>query len=159
MVARRLDRREEARARRGELFLRELRARVQQSMVGPCVVVGLGREVLCQGLHGASQEKTAAEAAVWYCSRPCSGDRADRNRLLALGAVLHFEFNLLVLLQGLEAGALDFGEVGEEILAAAVGFDEAEAFGIVEPLHGTGGHCVFPLLIKPRVPPGTGASE
>jgi hypothetical protein len=32
--------------------------------------------------------------------------------------------------------------MGEEVLAAAIGFDEAEAFGVVEPLHGTGAHCI-----------------
>src|SRR6185369_2612607 len=84
--------------------------------------------------------------------KPCLGDWADLHRLLALGAILHFEFDLLVLLQGLEARALDFGEVGEEVLAAAIRFDEAEAFGVVEPLHGTGGHCVFPFTDKA---PGT----
>src|SRR5690348_1953471 len=71
-----------------------------------------------------------------------SADRLDRDRLLALGAVLHFEFHLLVLLQGLEAAALDLGEMGEEVLAAAVGLDEAEALRVVEPLHGAGAHCV-----------------
>jgi hypothetical protein len=32
--------------------------------------------------------------------------------------------------------------MGEEVLAAAVGFDEAEALGVIEPLHDTGAHCV-----------------
>src|SRR5688500_9647221 len=84
------------------------------------------------------QEETAAQgAAVSVACEAGSADRTNRDRLLALRAVLRLELDLLVLLQGLEARPLDFREVGEEILAAAVGFDEAEAFGIVEPLHGS----------------------
>src|SRR4051812_34667185 len=67
--------------------------------------------------------------------------RLDRRGLLALRAVLDLELHLLVLLQGLEARALDFGEVREEVFAAAIGLDEAETLGVVEPLDGAGAHC------------------
>ncbi len=45
VVQGRLDRREEARARRGELLRREQRAGFEQAVVRPRVVVGLGGEV------------------------------------------------------------------------------------------------------------------
>ena len=53
VVQRRLDRREEARARRGELLLRELAARVQQPVVRPGVVVGFGGKMSGEGRGGA----------------------------------------------------------------------------------------------------------
>jgi hypothetical protein len=40
--------------------------------------------------------------------------------------------------QGLEARAGDVAEVGEEVSAARVLRDEAEALALVEPLHGAG---------------------
>src|SRR5258708_23069761 len=83
-----------------------------------------------------------------------SAHRLDLRCLLALGAFLHLELDLLVLLEGLEAGALDLGEMGKEVVAAAVGFDEAEAFGVVEPLHGAGAPCVFLSLVSPVNPRG-----
>ncbi len=46
VIQRRLDRGEEARARRGELGLRELRARPQEPVIRPGVVVRLGREMV-----------------------------------------------------------------------------------------------------------------
>src|SRR3954471_14688338 len=90
----------------------------------------------------------------------CRGrlQRLDRDRLLALRAVLDLELDLLVFLEGLEARTLDFREVREEVLAAAIGFDEAEALGVVEPFHGTGAHCVSFRKIS-RLTPGTWASE
>ena len=47
--------------------------------------------------------------------------------LQALLALLDFEFDALVFLQRLEAGALDVAEVGEEVGAAGVLRDEAVA--------------------------------
>src|SRR4051794_5105015 len=71
-------------------------------------------------------------------------DRADVLRLRALGALRDVERHLLVFLQRLEAAALDRREVREEVLAAVVGRDEAEALGIVEPLDGTCAHVCLP---------------
>src|SRR4051812_32913201 len=93
-----------------------------------------------------SQVSCKKENGSRSCRSPDSLKRAlhrlDGGRLLALRAVLDLELDLLVLLEGLEARTLDLGEVREEVLAAAIGFDEAEAFGVVEPFHGTGAHCV-----------------
>src|SRR5438132_413969 len=64
-------------------------------------------------------------------------ERTDLRRLHALGALLRDELDLLAFLEGAEARALDFLEVGEEVGTAVSGGDEAEALGVVEPLHGT----------------------
>src|SRR5262245_57792004 len=56
-----------------------------------------------------------------------SGDRSDVRGLLAARAFDHLELDALVLLEGLEALALNLGVMGEEILAAIVGLDEAVA--------------------------------
>ncbi len=74
-----------------------------------------------------------------------SAHGSDVGSLRALGALGDFELHVLVLGQGLEAAALDFTEVGKEILAAVVGGDEAEALAFVEPFHDAGlcGHVDF----------------
>ena len=61
--------------------------------------------------------------------------RANVRCLLPLGAGRNVETNSLTFLQGLEALALNRGEVDEEILAAVFGGDEAEALRIVEPFY------------------------
>jgi hypothetical protein len=59
--------------------------------------------------------------------------------LRAFLALLDFEFDLLAFGQAAEAaGALDFAEVSEEILATAVWRDEAEALAVIKPLDDTG---------------------
>src|SRR5438105_12208866 len=79
---------------------------------------------------------------------PCGGaerlERLDVRRLQAFGAALHFELDLLALLQRLEAVHLDRGVMREQIFAAFSRGDEAEAFGVVEPLDGTGRHLLLP---------------
>src|SRR5689334_17878104 len=56
----------------------------------------------------------------------------------ALGALDHVELHGLALGEGLEAVTLDGGVMHEAILLAVRGGDEAEALGVVEPLHGAG---------------------
>src|SRR5690349_15847102 len=68
--------------------------------------------------------------------RSCLFGRPDVRRLLALGARGHVEAHALAFFQRLEAILLDSGEMGEQILAAFRGRDEAEALGVVEPLDG-----------------------
>jgi hypothetical protein len=72
--------------------------------------------------------------------------RRGCSTLAGPSGLLHFELHLLVFGQAAEAaGALDFAEVGEEILATTIRGDEAEALAVVEPFHGAGlrGHVVF----------------
>jgi hypothetical protein len=64
-------------------------------------------------------------------------DRTDLRCLGAFGALGYRELDPLTLLQGLEAGCLDLREMREQILATAFGRDEAEAFGLIEPLDRT----------------------
>src|SRR6185503_6132452 len=68
--------------------------------------------------------------------------RPDVGRLLALGPGRDVEGHLLVLLQALEARALDRREMREKVLAAAVRRDESVALRIVEPLDGSCSHGV-----------------
>src|SRR6266513_1272223 len=79
---------------------------------------------------------------------PCCGaerlERLDVRRLKAFGAALHFKLDLLALLQRLEAVHLDRSVMREQIFAAFSRGDEAEAFGVVEPLDGTGRHLLLP---------------
>src|SRR3954465_13264910 len=105
-----------------------------------------------------SEKKNGSRRLPLFIAIPSGLKRLDRRRLLALRAVLDLEFDFLVLLEGLESRTLDLGEVREEVLAAAIGFDEAEALGVVEPFHGTGAHCVSFRKIS-RLTPGTWASE
>jgi hypothetical protein len=56
---------------------------------------------------------------------------ADVRSLRALLALRHLEPHALVFSQRLEARALDFLEVGEEVLAAAIRGDEAKALAFV----------------------------
>ena len=67
----------------------------------------------------------------------------DLARLLALLAIDDVKRHLLAFFQGFEASHADFGEMGEEVFTAAVRGDEAEAFGIIEPLNGTSCHVAF----------------
>src|SRR5690606_10382038 len=70
-------------------------------------------------------------------------DAANVLGLRTLGALGEVELDLLVVLEGLEALRLDRGEVDEDVLAAAVLRDEAEALVSVEPLDGSLSHVLF----------------
>src|SRR6056297_2414883 len=76
-------------------------------------------------------------------------DRDDVRSLRALGAVGHFELDLLALGQALEARTGQRAEMHEYILAAVILRDKAEALRIVEPFHCASGssHYFFTLSI------------
>src|SRR5215211_4106337 len=60
-------------------------------------------------------------------------------------AVDHVELDPLTLGERAEALRLDGGEVDEAVAVAVFRRDEAEALGVVEPLHGSdGAHCGTP---------------
>ena len=59
-------------------------------------------------------------------------------RLHALRAARGLVLDALTFGQGLEAAALHFLEVGEEVFTTFTRGDEAKTLGVVEPLHGTG---------------------
>src|SRR3954466_12109668 len=112
-------------------------------------LVVLAREVIgapgdsANGRASCAGEKKPRRAAVSFPegagrSELRSGEDANVRGLQALLALLHFEFDALVFGERLEAVALDVTEVGEEVGAARVLRDEAEALALVEPLHGSG---------------------
>src|SRR5579885_1494229 len=95
------------------------------------------RDSRTAALHKRRSKKTPAEPG--FLKRdPARSERLDRGGLHALGAALGDKLHALAFLQGLESGALDFLEVGEEVFTAVGRGDEAETFGFVEPLHGAG---------------------
>src|SRR3954470_8097584 len=71
---------------------------------------------------------------------PPALERGDVDGLGALVADLGVVGHLRALSQRLEAVGVDAGVVDEEVLAALVRGDEAEALVVVEPLHGSGSH-------------------
>jgi hypothetical protein len=89
-----------------------------------------------------SKKKTATSVAVSII-RQSNSRGLDAGGLLALRAHLDLEADLLAFLQGLETLSLNFREMGEQIITAIVGSNEAEAFRIVEPLYGTSCHVTF----------------
>src|SRR3954447_4624336 len=74
-------------------------------------------------------------------------ERGDVDGLGALVPGLGVEGDLRALRQRLEAVGVDAGVMDEEVLAALVGRDEAEALVVVEPLDGSGSHCVSPTYV------------
>src|SRR5215207_9012375 len=65
-----------------------------------------------------------------------AGDLEVRRGGLAAAAVLlEVEIDGLALVQARETRLLDRGDVDEDVLTAAIGLDEAETLGGVEPLH------------------------
>src|SRR5664279_133757 len=73
-----------------------------------------------------------------------TSDGADVLCLRALLALRGVELHSLVVVEALVTVAADRGEVDEDVVAAAIGCDEAEALFAVEPLHGALGHAVSP---------------
>ncbi len=69
---------------------------------------------------------------------------ADLDKIGA--ALLDLVRDLVALIQGTEPGGIDRREMGEHVGRAIVRSDEAVALVAVEPLDGTGSHCVFLLL-------------
>lgn len=73
-------------------------------------------------------------------------NRADIACLFAFGAGGYIKCNLLVFGQSFEPTASNGGEVGEKILTAISGGDEAEAFSFVKPFNSTVCHRVGPFF-------------
>jgi hypothetical protein len=91
-----------------------------------------------------NKKKPAKGGSLLHVVLNESGAR-DIRRLLALRALRHVEGNLLALFKGLESAHRDCGEVREEIFATIIGSNEAETFGVIEPLHCTSCHIATSL--------------
>jgi hypothetical protein len=64
---------------------------------------------------------------------------------LAAAAILDdLVAHLLAFAQIAQAGALDGADMNENVRAAIIGLDEAEAFLTIEPFHGAGSHFISP---------------
>src|SRR3954451_18250061 len=98
----------------------------------------------CRSARGKiAPGRTKAPAGRRGPSRGGTGsDRNDVLRLRALGALGDLELHALVLVQRAVALGRDRRVVDEDVCAAAVLGDEAEALLSVEPLHGTLCHAV-----------------
>ena len=70
--------------------------------------------------------------------------------LAAVTARFDVELDLLVVGETDEAGAFHRRDMHEDVLRAAVGGDEAVAFGGIEPFDGAGGHGVSPVYVAAR---------
>src|SRR5216683_8351379 len=76
--------------------------------------------------------RRSAPPVSYFCEVELEG--LDVRGLQALGALGHFEFNRLAIVQRLVAISHDGGEVYENIFAA-LALDESKALARVEPLH------------------------
>src|SRR4051812_42563867 len=96
------------------------------------------------GLRGRVCRRVAgdAETAPPDARSVLAGLQLARGHLAAALIALQLEDDLLAFVQRAEARALDGGDVHEDVVAAVVGLDEAEALGGVEPLHGAGSHVL-----------------
>ncbi len=56
--------------------------------------------------------------------------------------------HLLAFAQITQAGALDRADMNENIRAAIIGLDEAEALLTIEPFHGAGSHVISPNIVQ-----------
>ncbi len=101
---------------------------------------------LLQYLLAGGRARAKKSPAKWRgsslksVSRFCFLLRYDVRGLRALLTLLQIELDALALSQGLEAATLNGAEVDEHVLSAIVLGDEAEALGLVEPLHGACSH-------------------
>src|SRR6185503_13215927 len=98
-----------------------------------------GRSAICSYLRWG--QKSPANRACLNSTGLLG--RPDVRGVGAFGALADVVLHLVILLQRLEAAALNGGEVNEKVFAAIVRRDEAETLGVVEPLDGTCTHVCF----------------
>jgi hypothetical protein len=102
----------------------------------------VARQAWVRGRGSMIEKKARHLAALFLSSR--RSDDLDFRRLRAFCALLDDELHFLAFSQRLEAAGLDFREVREQILGAIFRRDEAETFGVVEPLDSTLCHFLVP---------------
>src|SRR6476620_7835279 len=104
-------------------------------MAKPAGPLGGGRKIL-NGCPCPDRARTRHGQGLRGGSRGRISERADVLGLRALLALRDVELDLLALEQLAEALGVDVREVGEDVRAATLLLDEAEALFRVEPLHG-----------------------
>ena len=87
-----------------------------------------------------NEKRAGAEAAARSVGQLPGLGGLDVGGLLALRALGDFEGDLLAFLQRLEAIHVDGREVREQVFAAAVRGDEAEALRVIEPFYDASCH-------------------
>jgi hypothetical protein len=82
-----------------------------------------------------------------YCVAQSASRRLDRpyRKLPGAAILLNIKCDLLALDQPTHSGALERGGVNENVIAAVIRLDEAEAFLIIIKLNGTCIHCKRPF--------------
>ena len=105
----------------------------------------------CQ--RGAGRRPQSVSGAAVTARR---SESVDVLSLGALGALGDLELDARVVLEGLEAGACDRRVVDEDVSAAAVLCDEAEALVVAEPLDGSLCHFIhFRYSVPSDLPSAT----
>jgi len=116
--------------------------------------------VLCSGLASAAAIEPGGDGGVSSVVRiyGSSGGRSDgaqivRSGLARLSISDDVERDLLSLIELTHPSAFDCADVHEDVLAAVIRLDEAEAFLDIEPLHGSLRHLVLlsvTCVLRPR---------
>src|SRR6266540_2610197 len=107
-------------------------------------------------------EHGEAPTRIGWGLRVCRLERVNLVGLRALRTLHHVELHALVLVQAAEALRLDSREVHEDVGAAVILRDEAEALVGVEPLDRALCHLLSPsqrAILDPRVRVGGGPSS
>src|SRR6478609_9034486 len=101
-----------------------------------------------QGRRRTRERRRGDHTAVVKDRSDCLFGRleVDSCRPAALGGDLVAD--LLAFVQAIEAGALDGADMDEDVLAALLRLDEAEALGGIEPLNSTSWHLVRLLSLS-----------
>jgi hypothetical protein len=106
--------------------------------------------------HGAHKLPASTSVVRIYSSSCCRSDGAQivRRGLAAPSVSNNIKRDLLSLVEPRHSGSFDRADVDEDVLAAVIRLDEAEAFLAIEPLHGSLRHLAFlsvTCVIRPRL--------
>jgi hypothetical protein len=104
----------------------------------PCYLRGAGLEISRIQVGQQNADKTIVATLRRLRGFARRLNRADIPGFFAFGTGRAYERYALVFGQALEAFRLNVLKMGEQIAAACVRRDKAEAFGIVEPFYGAG---------------------
>src|SRR5215211_4270934 len=95
----------------------------------------------CPESKEAAPVRAASTSGQWAVVRLC-GSEVGCGLLAATPVSLNVIGDLLTFREAAHPGPFDGADVHEHILAALIGLNEAVALCFVEPLHGTGRHCM-----------------
>jgi len=93
---------------------------------------------------------TSVVKAAWSSAQPSHGAQILGGGLAGPAVGDDLEGDLLPFVEGAHAGAFNGADMNEDVLAAGVRLNEAEALLVVEPLHGSDIHANHFLWIAVR---------